>query len=237
MMRTLAIARRDFLAYFLTPSGYIVTALFLAISGLFFFIGFEPGAVASMRPVFHVGAFILAIIAPAVTMRLVSEELRTGTIETLMTSPLAEWQIIAGKYIAGAAFLAVLLVPTGIYVLLLEIYGRPDYGEVFCGYLGMFVAGLAFLASGLFVSTLTSSQAVAFLLPFCFWLGLLLATMFLPSALGADRAILVTALSPALRLRDFSIGLIDTANVVYFLGIAVVFLGAAVKTLEARRWA
>jgi len=234
--RALAIAKRDFIAYFFTPTGYIVTALFLFVSGIFFFAGFQQGSTASMRPVFQFGTWMLLFIGPAISMRMISDELRTGTIEMLMTSPLAEWQVIAGKFLAGATFLIVMLAPTLIYTVGLEIFGRPDYGELACGYLGVFLAGLAYIACGLFASTLSASQVVAFLLALFFWLVLGVGAKMLPAYTSGVWTNICIALDPDLRLRDFSIGWIDTANIIYFLGFAIVFLGAAVKSLEARRW-
>ena len=237
MSQTLAIARRDFGSYFVTPTGYVVTALFLVLCGFFFAFGsLNQGATASMRPVFQFGVWLLLFVGPAITMRMVAEETRTGTIESLMTSPVDEWQIIFGKFIAAIGFLLVMLVPTFIYVIVLEFYGRPDYGEVFCGYLGVFIAGLAYMASGLFVSTLSSSQVVAFLVAFFFWLALTLGTMFLPPLVSGFWAEALLSLNPDVRLRDFAIGLIDSANIAFFLAFAAVFLIAAVKSLQSRRW-
>ena len=236
MSRTLAIARRDFASYFLTPTGYVVTALYLLFTGGFFLYGFQPGQTATMRPVFEYGAWALLFIGPAISMRMISEEMRTGTAEMLMTSPVSETSVIAGKFIAAAWFLVVMLLPTGVYVMALELYGRPDYGELASGYLGVFCAGLAYLASGLFASTLTSSQLVAFMVALFFWLVLSVGAKMVPAYLPEPWAQIAVLLDPDLRLRDFAIGLIDSANIVFFAAIAVFFLAAAVKSLEARRW-
>jgi ABC-2 type transport system permease protein len=235
-MRTLAIARRDFASYFLTPTGYVVTALYLLFTGGFFLYGFQPGQTATMRPVFEYGAWALLFIGPAISMRMISEEMRTGTAEMLMTAPVSEFSVIMGKFIAASWFLLVMLVPTVVYVVALEMYGRPDYGELSAGYMGVVCAGLAYLASGLFASTLTSSQLVAFMVALFFWLVLSVGAKMLPAYLPEPWSQLAVALDPDLRLRDFAIGLIDTANIAFFAGIAVFFLAAAVKSLEARRW-
>ncbi|UCD76638.1 MAG: ABC transporter permease subunit [Phycisphaerales bacterium] len=236
MSRTLAIAGREFRAYFLSPGGYIIIALFLFITGFFFWAGgFQQGQIASLRSVFNIGTWLLAFIAPAVTMRLLSEEYRAGTIEMLMTSPVNEWHIIVGKFAGAAAFLVLMLLPTVAYVIAIEMHGRPDYGELLCGYLGLLLAGAAYLSSGILASTFTASQAVAFLLALFFWLALGFSAKLLPDQLDERWARIVFALDPDLRLRDFTIGLIDSSNIVYFLSITVVFLVAAVKSLQARR--
>jgi ABC-2 type transport system permease protein len=234
--RVLAIARRDFAAYFLGPAGYIITALFLLFTALLFLHGFEPGAASTMRAVFGTGTWLLLFIGPAITMRMVSEESRSGTMEMLMTSPSREVEIILGKFAAAVAFLTVMLVPTLAFVAALELHGRPDYGELACGYAGLVLAGSAYVASGLFCSTLTSSQAVAFLLALFFWLALGVGTKFAAQQAADPWNRLAVLLDPDLRLRDFVIGLIDTANVAYFLAFTAVFLFAAVWSLESRRW-
>ncbi len=235
-MKFLAIARREIPAYLLSPSGYVITALFLLVTGLLFaFGGFQPGQAATLRPVFDLGAWVLLFVCPAITMRSISEELRLGTLEVLMTSPVSELEVILGKFIGAVVFLLIMLLPTALYVLALEVYGRPDYGELLCGYLGMVLAGTAYLASGILASTLTASQAVAFLVALFFWLTLSFGTKLLPARVPEEWVGLVVALDPDLRLKDFSIGLIDSANVVYFLSLTAIFLIAAVKALQARR--
>ncbi len=236
MKSALAIAGREIRAYFLTPSGYIITALFLLMCGLMFaLVGFGEGEVASLRSVFGLGTWMLTFIAPAVTMRLISEELRLGTFESLMTSPVREEEIIAGKFLGAMGFLLLMLTPTLILVAALEIYGRPDYGELACGYLGLVLAGAAYVASGILASTFTNSQPVSFLLALFFWLALGIGTKIAPMHLDDRLATLAFSIDPDVRLRDFTIGLIDTSNVVFFLSIAAVFLIGASTSLRARR--
>ena len=235
-MRIGTIAARELPAYLLSPAGYVITALFLLITGfLFAFAGFEQGQTASLRPTFDVITWVLLFICPAVAMRTISEELRSGTFEALMTAPVTEAEVVMGKFLGSAAFLVLMLLPTGMYVVALELYGRPDYGELLCGYLGVILAGAAYLAGGILASTLTSSQVVAFLLSVFFWVALVFSTKLLPARLDDNWAELVRALDPDLRLGNFSIGLLDTSDVVYFLSMTALFLTAAVKSLQVRR--
>ena len=236
MTRIGTIAARELPAYLLSPAGYVITALFLLITGfLFAFAGFEQGQTASLRPTFDVITWVLLFICPAVAMRTISEELRSGTFEALMTAPVTEAEVVLGKFLGSAAFLVLMLLPTGMYVVALELYGRPDYGELLCGYLGVILAGAAYLAGGILASTLTSSQVVAFLLSVFFWVALVFSTKLLPARLDDNWAELVRALDPDLRLGNFSIGLLDTSDVVYFLSMTALFLTAAVKSLQVRR--
>ena len=150
--------------------------------------------------------------------------------------------MIVGKFAAALGFLALLMAPTGVFVVALELYGRPDYGELLCGYLGVLLAGCVYLASGILASTLTSSQVVAYLLTVFFWVLVLLVTKGLPQtdllsgALKTHVDELALAADPDLRLRDFAIGLIDSNNFAYFGTLTVVLLIAAARLLDARRW-
>ena len=159
-----------------------------------------------------------------------------------MTAPVRSGAIITGKFLAALGFLIVLLAPTLLFVVALEVYGRPDYGELACGYFGVILAGSAYLASGVLASTLTSSQVVAYLVTVFFWLILLLLTSLLPQvqllpAVWRDAwSDVLFALDPSARLRGFAIGLIDTADVVYFCSLTILLLVASVVSLDARRW-
>ena len=134
MSRSLAIAGRELRAYFLSPTGYVVAALFLLLLGIVFIVrAFDQGQPASLRPVFDIGAWVLLFICPAISMRAISEERRLGTFEALMTCPVSETEVILGKFGAGVGLLCVILAPTALYVLALELYGRPDYGELASG--------------------------------------------------------------------------------------------------------
>lgn len=263
MAQTLTIARRELMCYLLAPSGYIIIAVFMAATALMYFLwgdlwggGFNQGNPASLRLVFSGGIFVLLFVGPAISMRTLSEEYRMGTVEMLLTSPVTEPQIIIGKFAGSFGFLITMLVPTLLYVVALELYGRPDYGELLCGYLGMVLAGSAFLATGLLFSTLTASQVLAYLVTLFFWLILLLLTKGLPalaslgdwsgggepSALAmrvqdwsVAAARFIGAADPQRAVRDFAVGLIDSYNIMYFLGFTIVPLIMAIVALRLRR--
>lgn len=237
MRGVLCIVSRELRASFLSPVGYIVAALFALFTGLVFISrAFDQGQPAGMRLVFEWGTWLLLLVCPAISMRAIAEEKRLGTYEMLMSCPVSERGVIVGKFLGGVLFLAVVLLPTLAQVAALERYGRPDYGEIACGYLGMLLAGSAYLASGLLASTLTNSQVVAFLITLFFWLGLSLSAKLLPGYLPQRWADVAFAADPDPRLRDFAIGLIDTSNIVFFLSLTVLFLVAATRALAAGRW-
>jgi ABC-2 type transport system permease protein len=237
MRGVLAITAREVRASFLSPVGYIVAALFALLTGIVFVSRtFDQGQPAGMRLVFEWGTWLLMLVCPAISMRAIAEEKRLGTYEMLMSCPVSERGVIIGKFLGSVLFLAAILLPTLVQVAALERYGRPDYGEIACGYLGLLLAGAAYLASGLLASTLTSSQVVAYLITIFFWLGLSLATKLLPAYLSPRWADVAFAADPDPRLRDFAIGLIDTSNIVFFLSLAALFLVAATRALQAGRW-
>ena len=149
MSRVLAVATREFASFFRIPLGWVVIALFLCLSAVFFAQRtLVPGEPAEMRTFFGVWWFLLLFVTPAVSMRLVSEELRTGTIEPLLTAPVSEWTIVFGKYFAAVGFLAAMLLPSLVFVGVLEFLARPDYGAIGAGYLGLLLLGMLYLAVG-----------------------------------------------------------------------------------------
>lgn len=236
MSRTLAIARRDLLATFATPAGWIVVALFSLVTALVFFAtSFHNGEPAGLRPVLLIAGWAFIAMAPAIAMRSISEELRQGTYETLATAPVSEAAIILGKFAACVIFLLAMLAPTLVLVVLLELYGRPDYGELVCGYTGLVLAGSVCMALGILASTLTSSQVVAYLVALLTVVFVVIGIKALAPIVPPAYADLVYAADPVLRLRDFTIGLLDTANIAYFVALAAALLVAAIACLRARR--
>lgn len=237
MTGTWAIAKREYASFFRLPLGWIVTALFLFLSGLVFTRStLVPGGPASMREFFTTWWSLLLVIAPAISMRLLSDELRSGTIEPLMSSPVSEAGIAIGKYFGAVAFLVTCLAPTIAYPLILTGLSRPDAGPILAGYLGMLLLGMMYLAVGACFSALTSSQTLAFLGTLFFLMlaeiGAQQGAALLPEPL--DRAAL--GLSVSLRLVDFARGILDLSHVTFFLGVTAWFVAIAAVILRVRRW-
>lgn len=237
MSRVLTLAGREWRGYFLSPVGYIILAIWALMTGVFFISrSFDQGQPASLRAVFELGMWMLLFVCPAISMRAISEERRMGTFELLMTSPISEGGVVLGKFFGAMGFLVVMFLPTVVPIVALELFGQPDYGELACGYLGLLLAGAAYLSSGLLASSLTNSQVVAFLLTMFFWVALAMTARLLPAVLPAPWPNVAFAADPDPRLRDFAIGLIDTSNVVYFVSLTVFFLLATIGSLASRRW-
>jgi ABC-2 type transport system permease protein len=238
MKRSPVIARRELASYFYSPIAYVVLALFLFICGVLFFDDFQPGRVAGMRSLFEWMVFMLVFAVPVLSMGLMAQEWSNGTIETLMTAPVEETDVIVGKFLGSLGFFLVLLAPTLVYVVMLLIYSPSfDLGPIFSGYLGIVLVGALFIAIGLFCSSLTRSQVVAAVSA----AAILFAITIVPMWLGQR-----TTLGPFLRgmadqmvyrrYTDFSRGVIDTGNLVFFVLTTTVFLFLSVKALESRRW-
>ncbi len=238
MSQLVAIARREFLSYFSTSVGYVVLALYLLMSGLLFALSvLHTGVEASMRPFFDLSFFLLLFIAPAISMRLISEEMRLGTIESLMTCPISDAQVVVGKWIGAVGFFVAMLAPTLIYPLVLEWYSAPDYGSIFAGYLGLLLIGGLYLSFGTLASSVWPSQILAYLVAVFFWLIFVGLTSWLPRFIGDPWSAILFKMSIELRYsNDFSKGVIDTSTILYFVSGMIFFLVAAVKIVESRRW-
>lgn len=241
MRNILAMAQRELSAFFYSPIAYVVLFAFTFMVGLLFVFlteNFSPGSEASLRDTFNWLPPLLCVAVPILTMRLLSEEYRSGTIETLMTAPISDMEVILGKYLGTLVFYLVMLGATLFYVVLLTFFGRPDFGLLLSGYVGLVLTGSLFVAIGLFFSSITRNQIIAALLGAFFLLLLtILAWIIVQFAdvKGTTRLIL-QMVSVMDRFQHFNRGLVDLNNLVFFVGGTAFFLFLAVKVMESRRW-
>lgn len=237
MSAILTIAMREAGAFFRLPLGWVVTALYLLLAGsIFTLFVVQPAAPATMRPFFSISGWLLLFVAPAISMRLLSEEQRTGSMEGLLSAPISDWQVVLGKFLGAAGFLAAMFAPTLVYVLALEAIADPDYGPILSGFLGMALVGTLYLAVGLFASSLTNNQTVAFLATLFFLLIVRFATVQGAAFVGEPFSSWLYALSIDLRLEGFARGVIDTGDAVFFIAAALWFVVLTVAVVESRRW-
>ena len=233
------IAVREFASFFRLPVGWVVIALYLLLTGLVFGATvLRPGEAASLRNFFGWANWLLLPIAPAVSMRLFSEETRSGTAEGLMTAPVSDAAVVLGKFVGGGMFLAALLFPTLVYVAVLGGASdpAPDPGPIVAGYLSLLLVSGLYLSIGLLASSLTSNQTLAFIGTL---LGLVIVLMVTSTATGwapAWLADLLAALSIPARVGDFAKGVIDTGNVVFFVAATAWFLVLTYVAVGSRRW-
>lgn len=237
MTRCWAIAVREYGSFFRTPLGWVVVALFLLLSGwVFAFETIQPGGPASMRNALSLWWVLLVIVAPAISMRLLAEEMRTGTLEPLMSAPATEFTVVLGKYLGAVMLLATCLAPTMIYVALLEALARPDYGPILSGYLGVMLLGMVYLSVGTLFSTITSSQTLAFLLTLFLLVLIEAGARWAAVTLGNPFDRIALQLLISTRVEDFAKGVIDTGHIVFFLAVSGWFIGVSAVILRARRW-
>jgi len=241
MRKTLALVRRELVAYFSSPLAYVVLTAFLFFNGYVFWLIMSylndprTQAMAPLKLFFGGTIFFwlfMLFIVPVITMRLLAEERRSGTLEVLLTSPVSEGQVVFGKFLAAFLFL---WVPTVVYVLILASYTSIDPYPVLSGYLGIALLGVLFSAVGILTSALAKNQIVAAVFAFAlmivlFSLGLveqLVTTPWLKGALGY--------MNLWEHMDDFSRGLVDTRRIVYQLSLAALSLFLATKALEASK--
>jgi ABC-2 type transport system permease protein len=236
LQTTLAIAQRELKSYFVSPVAYVVTAFFLLIAGYLFSVILLQSNEATLRFLISNLSVIWLFITPFLTMRLLAEEQRTGTIELLLTNPVREFELVIGKYLGAILFLFFMLLPTLYYpALLYMLGGQPDTGPMAAGYLGVILQAGAFLAVGLLMSSLTENQMIAAMLSFAVLLVLWLADA-VANNLGAPVNNIVRYLSITQHFQDFSRGVIDTTHVVYFVSMIVACLVLTMLSLQTRRW-
>ncbi|QRN93739.1 ABC transporter permease subunit [Archangium violaceum] len=234
MGTTLAVARREFRSFFNSPVAYIVIGVFLVVAGWLYFSTVFVAGQASLRAFFGIAPVLFVVFAPAVTMRLVAEERKSGTLELLFSMPLRDWELVAGKFLAALGMVAVGLLWTLPYPLtvagLTAEGARFDWGPVVMGYLGLLLMASSFLALGLWASALSRNQIVGFII------GLLLCfafyfidkfAMVLPESIGE----LLQYLSVDYHFANIARGVLDTRDLLFYLSLTAVGLALTTRTL------
>ena len=245
MKGVLASFSREFRAYFFSPLAYIVAALVLLINGVVFwlivsYLNNPRAAIGAPLQLFFGQTFffwlVIVFVSAVLTMRLLSEERRSGTIEVLMTAPVTEEQVVVGKYLAALGFYVFLWLPTLAYPALLAYYSEVDWGPVATGYIGVLGIGSLFLAAGVLASALSRSQLVAAVLTFAI-LVFLVIVGFLQNLFTDDSVQqLLGYLNLMQHMDDFGKGILDTRRLVYYLSATVLLLFLSARALQSRKW-
>lgn len=237
MKNIATIARKELGTYLSSPMAYVVTAVFLALTGTFFttYLAGVGYADTSIRGFVNAARFLVLLFAAVLTMRLVSEEKKVGTWELLLTVPVRDVEIVVGKFLGALAMLGAMLALTLYYPIMLLAFGDPDVGPMATSYLGLFLLGGACLAAGIFASSITANQIVSAVVAggmlFGLWFLGVLASLA-PGALGDA----LSLLSLSTYFADFERGIVDTRGVVYYVSVALLFLYLSVRSIEAGRW-
>ena len=227
------IFKKEFRTYFVSPIAYIVISIFLIVTGWFFFSTFFLFNQANLRNFFSLLPVVFAFVVPAVTMRLFSEELNVGSYEILLTMPVTYREVVLGKFLAGVAFVTAMLLPTLAYPVTITFLGDLDWGPVVGGYVGAVLLGASFSAVGLFASSLTRNQIVAFIVgvAICFTLVLIDKILFfLPSPLVG----VLEYLGADYHFENISKGILDSRDIIYFLSLIFISLYATHLAMEEK---
>jgi ABC-2 type transport system permease protein len=231
------ISRKELKSYVSSPMAYVVTAVFLVLTGTFFatYLASTNYSDTSIRGFLDAAQILILLFAAVLTMRLIAEERKLGTWELLLTVPVRDTEIVLGKFLGSLAVLTGMLLLTLYYPILLMVFGDPDLGPIITSYLGLFLLGCAALAVGIFASSLTSNQIVAAVVGggilFTLWfLGI--AGNFVPGALGE----VLSYISLSHHFPDFVRGIVDTKAIVYYLSVTALFLYMAIRSTETDRW-
>ena len=242
MRQFLSITKRELISYFATPVAYVFITIFLLLSGLFtFYLGnfFEIGQ-ASLGSFFEWHPWLYLFLVPAITMRLWSEEKKSGTIELLTTLPVSTLNIVIGKFMAAWLFTLLALVLTFPIWITVNYLGNPDNGVIMASYIGSFLMSGGYLSIGIFISSLTKNQVIAFIVSVtvCFLFtvsGLPIVLDFFSSWAGESITDVIASFSFLANYSDISRGIIDLRTLVYFLSLIFLFLYLNVITLDNSR--
>jgi ABC-2 type transport system permease protein len=237
MQKIWIIALRELKQFFDSLTAYILLIVFLGLSGFFtwlfgsdiFFIG-----QATLIPFFSVAYWTLFFFIPALTMRMIAEENKTGTIELLLTKAITDWEVVFGKFLACMILISIALILTLPYYITIASIGNVDHGAIICGYIGLILISMIFVSIGLFASSITSNQIVAFLVSLFIGLFFLIIFDVLAGESTGTLGQILNFLSLQTHFESISRGVIDTKDIIYFLSLTLLGLVLA-ETMISKR--
>ena len=233
----LAIYKRELRSYFTSPMGYIFCAVFLVVNNIFFYLMNIYSQTSDLTSIFSNMLFMLMFIIPLLTMRSLSEETKQKTDQLLLTAPVNIWQIVTGKFLAAMTVFVIALMGTLVWPVIVTMYGNPAAYTILGNYVAVIFAVSTFIAIGVFISALTSSQIIAAIVSFCVFL----AIYFLQAiASVVDQPLVQNILnwiSIFSRYQNFTLGLFSLADILYYISFTVVFLFLTTRVIEKKRWA
>lgn len=245
MLNSYRVFRKELGTYFNSPQAYIFLVVFLVVSPALFFNlamdGFFKSRVARMDGFFAYLPWLFLFFCPAITMRIWSEEKRSGTEELLMTMPVRDWEAVLGKYLSAVflLFCALVLTTPLVYVVhhFADRSSPVDFGPIICGYIGAFLMGSSILAIGCWASSLTVNQIVAFILTCVITFGLIVVGLpRLADVLPTSVYGFVSEFGLMTHFVSMYRGVLDAKDLVYYLALIVFFLFLNVRTVESRKW-
>tara|TARA_Y100001947_G_C10347149_1_gene308426 strand:+ start:257 stop:970 length:714 start_codon:yes stop_codon:yes gene_type:complete len=236
MHNIMTIYKKELRSFFTSPMAYIFLVVFTLVNGYFFTNTFFLYNQSDMRALFGIVPLVYLFFIPAVSMGLISREKSLGTIEIISTLPVRERDIVLGKYLAGFTLILVALLTTAVhYITLYNVGTTVDHGAVFTGYLGLALLGGVYTSVGIFASSLTENQVIAFIVGIAIVLAFFLMDkllFFVPASMAG----IIQYLSTEFHLSNISRGVIDTRNLIYFGSVIGFFLSMTTRVLESRKW-
>ncbi len=231
-----AIIRKELNSYFNSPIGYVYLGVFFFFAGLFFNNTALAYGSSDMRGLFGSLNTVLMFIIPLLTMRLFSEERRQKTDQALMTAPISLTSIVFGKFFAAFFMFLISISITIVFALILAVHTQPEWSVIFGHLVGFVLLGAALVAIGLFISALTESQVVAAIISFVAAFLLYLIDALAPTIPWEFMRNIMTSISFNVHYDDFTLGLLNFANIIYFLSVVAVFIFFTVRIIDRRRW-
>jgi len=257
MRNSFLILSKELKSYFYSPVAMVVITIFTLLTGYYFYNIFASFSTVSfqvqtdpmaankygvlnvtelvIRPFFGIVSIVMLIMLPMLTMRVFSEEKKSGTIELLLTYPVTDIEAVTGKYMGCMGIFSIMLLLSFPNILLVDFFGDPEWGVIISGYAGLFLMGAAFIALGVFMSTMTENQIISAVLSFASLLILYMAGYSAGFA-GEKMASFLEYISFISHLETFAKGVIDTSDVAYYIIFAVFFLFLSMRSLESKRW-
>lgn len=232
----LAIMKRELSAYFLSPIGYIVLAAFYAFGGLYFYMATLLSNTTSLSDVFGNLFIILIFIIPILTMRLFSEDKKQKTDQALLTAPVSLIAIVLGKYIAALIMYLICISVTIVYAIIISFFNSPAWPTVIGNFIGIFLLGAALIAIGMFLSSLTENQIIAAISGIVVGLFIFMIDS-IAGAIGNNFVSdILKKISFMSHYNNFTIGILNLADIVFFISISAIFTFLTVRVFEKKRW-
>ncbi|MCG2710718.1 MAG: ABC transporter permease [Candidatus Omnitrophica bacterium] len=235
MSKIAAIAKKELKAYFKSPIAYIVLIITISIFNIFFFLIIDENREASLRDVFKVMEFLFIFIVPLLTMKIFAEEKSSGTMEFLMTTPTTNTAIVLGKYLGSLVFFTLIVAMTLSYYFIIEFFGQPDRLTILSGYLGVWLEGALFIAIGMLTSSGTKNQIIAAMSSYVILFLLYFSISFI-KYFSSTAQVLIRYAGTWSHSENFIVGLITTADVVYYLSGIVICIMLTRLSIENRLW-
>jgi len=235
MSKIFAIAQKELTTYFRSPIAYIVLIITISVFNIFFFMIIDESREATLRDVFKVMEFLFVFIVPLLTMKIFAEEKSTGTMEFLMTTPTTNTAVVLGKYLGSLIFFSFIIAVTSTYYFIIEFFGHPDRLSILSGYLGVWLEGAFFVAIGMMASSWTPNQIVAAISSYAILFLLYFSISFIKYLSGTPE-LLIRHVSTLPHAENFSAGLIETADLVYYVSGILFCIILTRFSIENRLW-